>query len=125
MVRAHGFDAPALRDLLANARSNPDVVRAISTPATSRPWYQFKPLCVDNAQVADGVRFWNANAEVLERARRDFGVPESIIVALIGIESRYGRYVGGFRVIDSLYTLSFEWPKRAEYFRGELEHFLV
>jgi membrane-bound lytic murein transglycosylase B len=80
---------------------------------------------VDETQIAEGVRFWNENAEVLERARRDFGVPESIIVAVIGIESRYGRYAGGFRVIDALYTLSFELPKRAEYFRGELEQFLV
>jgi membrane-bound lytic murein transglycosylase B len=125
MVRTHGFDAPALRDLFASARLDQDVVRAISAPATSRPWYQFKPLCVDDTQIADGMRFWNENAEVLERARRDFGVPQAIIVALIGIESRYGRYAGGFRVFDSLYTLSFEWPKRADYFRGELEQFLV
>ena len=125
MVRTHDFDAQALRDLFASARSNQDVVRAISTPATSRPWYQFRPLCVDDAQIADGLRFWNENAETLERARREFGVPESIVVALIGIESRYGRYAGGFRVIDSLYTLSFEWPKRADYFRGELEQFLI
>lgn len=125
MVSVHGFDARGLRALFANARKNPDVLRAISAPATSRPWYQFKPLCVDEVQIADGVRFWNENAALLERARREFGVPEAIIVALIGVESRYGRYAGGFRVIDSLYTLSFEWPKRADYFRSELEQFLV
>jgi membrane-bound lytic murein transglycosylase B len=125
MVRTHEFDAQALRDLFAGARASQEVVRAISAPATSRPWHQFRPLCVDDAQIADGLRFWNENAEVLERARREFGVPEAIVVALIGIESRYGRYAGGFRVIDSLYTLSFEWPKRADYFRSELEQFLV
>jgi peptidoglycan lytic transglycosylase B len=125
MVRTHHFQERALRALFASARKNPDVLRAISAPATSRPWYQFKPLCVDEAQIADGVRFWNENAAVLERARRDFGVPEAVVVALIGIESRYGRHAGGFRVIDSLYTLSFEWPKRTDYFRAELEQFLV
>jgi membrane-bound lytic murein transglycosylase B len=80
---------------------------------------------VDAAQIADGLRFWNENAELLERARRDFGVPESIIVALIGIESRYGSHSGGFGVVDSLYTLSFDSRKRTGYFRGELEQFLV
>ncbi len=125
MVRTHGFDPRALRDLFGSAHLNPDVLRAISAPTTSRPWYQFKALCVDDAQIADGLRFWNENAAVLERAQRDFGVPEAIVVALLGIESRYGRYAGGYRVIDSLYTLSFEWPKRADYFRGELEQFLV
>jgi len=125
MVRTHGFDRQDLRALFEQARRNQDVMRAISVPATSRPWYKFKPLCVDAAQVAGGVRFWNENAEVLERARRDFGVPESIIVALIGIESRYGTHSGGFGVMDSLYTLSFDSHKRADYFRGELEQFLV
>jgi len=125
MVRTHGFETRALRALFANARKNPDVLRAISAPATSRPWYQFKSMCVDDVQIADGVRFWNENAELLERARREFGVPEAIVVALIGVESRYGRHAGGFRVIDSLYTLSFEWRKRADYFRAELEQFLL
>jgi membrane-bound lytic murein transglycosylase B len=114
-----------LHALFANARVNQDVLRAISMPTTSRPWYQFRPLCVDDAQITDGVQFWNDNAAVLERARRDFGVPEEIVVALIGIESRYGRYAGGFRVIDSLYTLAFESPNRPDYFRSELEQFLV
>ncbi|HTS52681.1 MAG TPA: lytic murein transglycosylase B [Burkholderiales bacterium] len=125
MVRNHGFDGQALRALLANAQPNQDVLRAISVPVTSRPWYQFRPLCVDDAQIADGVRFWNDNAASLERARRDFGVPQEIVVAVIGVESRYGRHAGGFRAIDALYTLAFEWPNRAEYFRGELEQFLV
>jgi membrane-bound lytic murein transglycosylase B len=125
MARTHGFEADALRALFANARPRQDVLRMISAPTTSRPWYQFKALCVDDAQIADGVRFWNENAALLERARRDFGVPEAIVVALIGIESRYGQYAGGFRVIDSLYTLSFLGTKRADYFRGELEQFLL
>jgi membrane-bound lytic murein transglycosylase B len=125
MVRTHDFDARSLRALFANAQPRQEIVRAISSPTTSRPWYQFKPLCVDDTQIADGVQFWNDNAALLARARRDFGVPEEIIVAIIGVESRYGRYAGGFRVIDSLYTLAFEWPNRADYFRGELEQFLV
>ena len=125
MVRMHGFEARDLRILFEHTHRNQDVVRAISAPTTSRPWHQFKPLCIDGAQIADGLRFWNENAALLSRARRDFGVPEAIIVALIGIESRYGTHAGGYRVIDSLYTLSFEGPKRANYFRGELEQFLV
>jgi membrane-bound lytic murein transglycosylase B len=125
MVRAHGFDQQDLRSLFEQAHRNEEVVRAISMPATSRPWYKFKPLVVDAAQVADGLRFWNENADVLERAQRDFGVPESVIVALIGIESRYGTHTGGFGVVDSLYTLGFDSHKRTDYFRSELEQFLV
>jgi len=125
MARMHGFDARALRALFAGAQANRDVLRAITAPATSRPWYQFKALCVDDMQVSEGVQFWHDNAALLERARRDFGVPEDIVIAVIAIESRFGRYAGGYRVIDSLYTLAFMWPNRAAYFRGELEQFLV
>ena len=125
MARAHGFDVRALRTLLAGAQPNREVLRAVAAPVTSRPWYQFRPLCVDDMQVSEGVQFWHDNAALLERARRDFGVPEDIVIAVIAIESRFGRYAGGYRVIDSLYTLAFVWPNRAAYFRGELEQFLV
>jgi len=125
MARTHGFDARALRTLFAGAQPNRDVLRAIAAPVTSRPWYQFKPLCVDDMQVTEGVQFWHDNAALLERARHDFGVPEDIVIAVIAIESRFGRYAGGYRVIDSLYTLAFVWPNRTAYFRGELEQFLV
>jgi len=125
MARTHGFDARALRTLLAGAQPNRDVLRAISAPATGRPWYQFRPLCVDDMQVTEGVQFWYDNAALLERTRHDFGVPEEIVIAVIAIESRFGRYAGGYRVIDSLYTLAFVWPNRSAYFRSELEQFLV
>jgi len=125
MARTHGFDAQALRALFAGAQANRDVLRAISTPATGRPWYQFRPLCVDDMQVTEGVQFWYDNAALLERTRHDFGVPEEIVIAVIAIESRFGRYAGGYRVLDSLYTLAFVWPNRSAYFRAELEQFLV
>src|SRR5215471_6969709 len=72
MARTHGFDARALRTLLAGAQPNRDVLRAISAPATGRPWYQFRPLCVDDMQVTEGVQFWYDNAALLERTRHDF-----------------------------------------------------
>ena len=86
---------------------------------------RFKPLFVDAGRIVNGVKFWNDNAELLARARNEFGVPEQIIVSLIGIETRYGKQVGGIRVLDSLATLAFDWPARAGFFRGELEQFLL
>jgi membrane-bound lytic murein transglycosylase B len=125
MVRTHGFDANALRELLTKVQTNSGVQRAVAAPATAKPWYEFKPLFVDEARISGGVRYWSEHAETLERARRDFGVPEAIVVALIGIETRYGRVTGSFRVIDALATLAFDVPGRKDYFRGELEQFLL
>jgi membrane-bound lytic murein transglycosylase B len=125
MVRTNGFNARELRALFAKVQPSPGVTRAIGAPSTAKPWYEFKPLFVDQARVIGGVKFWNDNAEILARARSDFGVPEGIIVALIGVESRYGRQIGRYRIMDTLTNLAFDWPSRREFFRGELEQFLL
>ncbi len=125
MARTHGFSARDLRLLFAKVQPSQDVTRAMAAPSTAKPWYEFKPLFVDQARIAGGVRFWNDNGEVLAQARNEFGVPEAIVVALIGVETRYGRNSGGFRVIDTLTTLAFDWPSRRDFFRHELEQFLL
>jgi membrane-bound lytic murein transglycosylase B len=71
------------------------------------------------------MRFWAANSASLERASRQFGIPEEFIVATIGIETLYGRNTGNFRVIDALATLAFDYPPRADFFRAELEQYLL
>ena len=125
MVQEHQLDGPALRQMFSQLKSNDGVVKAINAPATSKPWFEFKNIFVTPTRTSGGVDFWNANAEQLKRAREIYGVPEEIIVAIIGVETIYGKRTGSFRVIDALYTLAFEMPERANYFRGELEQFLL
>ena len=125
MVQAHGFDRAALHDLFAAIEPSAGVQRAISAPSTAKPWHEFRPLFVDPSRVENGVKFWNANADLLARAESRFGVPAAVIVSIIGIETRYGRYIGGFRILDALYTLAFEGERRPDFFRGELEQFLL
>src|SRR3989442_10675147 len=84
MSLKYGYDATAARELLGQARFRASIVRAISTPGTARPWFEFRRRVVDAARIEAGVRFWSENAAALERASRDFGVPEEIIVATIG-----------------------------------------
>ena len=125
MVRAHGFDAKSLRNVFAKVQTSQGVIRAITAPSTSKPWYEFKPLFVDAQRISGGVTYWNDNAELLERARKEFGVPEAVVVSVIGIETRYGKRTGNFRVMDALSTLAFDVPSRADYFKRELEQFLL
>jgi peptidoglycan lytic transglycosylase B len=125
MVQQYQMDEAALRQMFSQLKSNDGVIKAINAPATSKPWYEFKNLFVTPTRISGGVDFWNANAEQLKRAREIYGVPEEIIVAIIGVETIYGKRTGSYRVIDALYTLAFEMPERAGYFRGELEQFLL
>jgi membrane-bound lytic murein transglycosylase B len=125
MVEKHRFEAPALRRLFDQAKPRPAILRAISAPATARPWHEFRSRNVDPARIHGGVAFWREHAATLARASREYGVPEEIIVATIGIETLYGRVTGGFRVLDALTTLAFQHPPRAELFRAQLEEFLL
>lgn len=125
MVERHGFVQAELEDILGQAQYQEGIIKAISQPATARPWYAYRPVFVTPKRIAAGVAFWNTNAADLERARRDFGIPEEIIAAVIGVETFYGTQNGKHRILDSLTTLAFNYPRRAAFFRGELEQYLL
>jgi membrane-bound lytic murein transglycosylase B len=125
MVDTHGFDRRELHALFSKIRPSESVARAIAAPSTAKPWHEFRPLFVDERRISGGVQFWHEHAETLARARETFGGPEGIIVSLIGIETRYGRITGGHKVVEALSTLGFDLQNRPDYFRSELEQFLL
>ena len=125
MARDHGFDSVELGRLFADLKPNQTIIKAFNTPATARPWSYFRDLYVTQSRIDGGVAFWNANAQLLAKARETYGVPEEIIVSIIGVETIYGQYTGSFRIVDALYTLGFEVPRRSQFFQGQLEHFLL
>ena len=127
----YGWDAAALEDSLADARYLPTVARLIMPPpaGTAKNWAAYRARFVEPVRLRAGAAFWREHAAALARAEAEFGVPASIVVALIGVESIYGRQTGGFRVIDSLATLAFDFPAgrrdRSAFFRSELEQLFV
>lgn len=125
MVERHGFAQAELEDILGQAQYQQGIIKAISQPGTAKPWYAYRPVFVTPKRIAAGVAFWNTNASDLERARRDFGVPEEIIAAVIGVETFYGTQNGKHRILDALTTLAFNYPRRADFFRSELEQYLL
>ena len=127
MVEQHGFSLGELVTLFSKVRHQSGVIRAIAAPAESaqRSWQAYRSRFLNPARIEAGAQFHQRYAQALERASKLYGVPEEIIVAIIGVETVYGRNVGGYRVIDALATLAFDYPPRAEYFRGELEQFLL
>jgi membrane-bound lytic murein transglycosylase B len=126
LVADEGFDARALRRLFAQARHQPKVVAAMSRPVLSPPqWYEYAPRFLDPARIDAGVAFWREHSGALYRAGDEFGVPPEVIVAIIGVETYYGRNTGRYSVFDALTTLAFDYPRRAEFFRGQLKQFLL
>lgn len=125
MVERHGFSRPALERAFHESRFMASIIRAMDAPSTALPWHEFRARHVNDARIAGGLRFWSENAAVLERASAIYRVPAEIIVATIGIETMYGRRTGNVNVLDALTTLAFGYPRRADFFRGELEQFLL
>jgi len=125
MARTHGFNDVMLKQLFRQAKLEPAILTAIAKPAESKPWYQYRSIFLTQERVDAGVVFWRTNAWQLHEAYTDYGVSPEIIVAIIGVETFYGRNRGKYRVIDALATLAFNYPERAAFFRGELEHFLL
>lgn len=126
MSASHGFDRRDLERWFASARYQPKVVELMQRPIVEPPkWFEYAPQFLAPARVEAGVEFWKANAETLARAESDTGVPAEVVVAILGVETYYGRYTGSHRVIDALATLAFDYPRRAAFFRGELKEFLL
>lgn len=125
MVERHAFEDEYLQELFEAAELREDILEAISRPAEAKPWYEYQPIFITRSRIQGGVEFWREHADVLERAEAEYGVPAEIIVAIIGVETRYGRHAGRYRVLDSLSTLAFAYPPRSEFFRSELEHYLL
>lgn len=123
MVKKHNFDENELKKLLLNATYQDDVINAMQRPAESLPWYRYEKIFLQDARIKGGVKFWQENREVLERASQKYGVPQEIIVALIGVETFYGKHKGKYKVLDSLATLAFYYQPRARFFLQNLNNF--
>ena len=122
----HAFGRQELARLFAQARYQPRIVEAMSRPVLAPPkWYEYAPQFLSAERVDAGLEFWRSNEATLARAQRDFGVPAEVIVAIIGVETYYGRNSGSYRVFDALTTLAFDYPRRADFFRNELKEFLL
>lgn len=125
MVQQHQFKQDELVHLFREIRVKKSILNAMTRPAEGKPWSDYRPLFIEPKRIAGGVRFWALHETALKRAEAQYGVPASLIVAIIGIETFYGRNTGSYRVIDALSTLAFAYPKRAPYFRKELEQYLL
>ncbi len=121
----HNQPEKRIRAILDRAVFRPDIIQAMTRPAEKKAWHQYRPIFLTEKRIREGVEFWNTHRRVLEAVGAETGVPPEIITAIIGVETFYGRITGKHRVLDALTTLAFGYPRRAAFFRSELEHFLL
>lgn len=127
MVKQHGFDTLYLEALFTRAEKRDDVLERIKTPAESGniPWQQYHDIFIGKERIQKGKEALRTYKKELAYLEKKYGVPQEVIVAVVGVETLYGKYTGSFRVFDSLATIAFHYPRRHKFFASELEHFLL
>lgn len=125
MVKQHHFDKKQLSSVLSEAKFQPQIIESMERPYEKKTWDVYRDLFLTQQRVQAGLEFWQANQNALIEAQNKFGVPANIIVAIIGVETLYGKNQGNYRVLDALTTLAFDYPKRSEFFTKELREYLL
>lgn len=126
MVSEHSYDRRTVETVLREAQIQEGILEAIQKPAErTKEWYEYRDIFLTDERVKAGAEFWRENSDELQRISEETGVPVEILVGIIGVETFFGRITGNYRVLDALATLAFDYPPRAEFFREELEHFLL
>jgi membrane-bound lytic murein transglycosylase B len=119
-AKASGREPADIQAWLTQARYQQSVINAITRPAESKPWKDYRPIFITPTRIAQGRAFFAEHRDELLKVQAETGVPAEIIIAIIGVETSYGRVTGNYRVLDALYTLGFYYPRREEFFRSEL-----
>lgn len=123
--REAGLSESDVLATLGKAKLQQSILDAMSRPAEAKPWKDYRPIFLTEKRISDGIEFYRTNRELIERASDEFAVAPEIIVAIIGVETSYGRNVGSYKVLDALVTLAFHYPPRAKFFRGELRQLFL
>lgn len=125
-ARAQGVPEHTVMQVLRAAQPQPQIVDAMNRPAEKTlQWWEYRARMLTPARIEAGAQLWRAHKELLDQIELEYHVPAEYLVAVLGVETLYGRYMGHYRVIDALATLAFDYPPRAPYFRNELINFLL
>ncbi len=125
VVTRHAMNREQVEALLDDAERRQDIIDLMTRPAEGKPWHEYRPIFITDKRIDAGLEFWNNNEQLLAEAEKTYQVPAEVIVAIIGVETFYGRITGNHRVIDALATLAFHYPPRSKFFRSELEQYLL
>lgn len=125
MQEKHGYDSTQLLAWIEASDSQSQLFELMNRPAEKLHWYKYRKIFLTQERVDAGVKFWQENQALLGQLEQQYQVPAEILVAIVGVETYYGRIKGKSPVFDTLMTFAFDYPKRARFFKKELEQFLL
>jgi len=121
LVTEYGFDESYVAQILQTAKKQDKILQSMSSPAEfTWTWDRYRKLFLEEKRISNGKKFIRENSALFDRVENEFGVPKEIITSILGVETRYGKIMGSYRVLDSLATLGFDFPRRSKFFKTEL-----
>ena len=123
--KRYNFSKDYLTTLFKQAKYQERIIANMTHPYEQKPWYQYRDFFMTPKRINNGVAFWQMHQKIFNEAEKKYGVPASVILAIMGVETLYGERKGSYRVLDSLTTLAFHFPKRAKFFKHELTNYLL
>lgn len=125
MMTEFQFSAEQVDQAMSSATRIDRILTIMTKPAEGKQWYEYRPQFLVDSTISRGVRFKEQNSNALWRAEQQYGVPQSIILGILGVETGFGQNKGSFKTLDALATLAFGYPRRSAYFTDELANLLV
>ena len=126
LVSEHGFEKSYVIKILQSAKKQERILESMSSPAEfTWTWDRYKKLFLEEKRIINGKKFISENSALFDRVENEFGVSREIITSILGVETRYGKIKGNYRVLDSLATLGFDFPRRSKFFKSELVQFFI
>ena len=126
LVDKHGFDENYVTQILQTAKKQKKILQSMASPAEfTWTWDRYRKLFLEEKRISNGKKFIQENSALFDRVEDQFGVPREIITSILGVETRYGKIKGSYRVLDSLATLGFDFPRRSKFFKSELIQFFI
>tara|TARA_R110001599_G_scaffold64147_20_gene180378 strand:- start:22583 stop:23596 length:1014 start_codon:yes stop_codon:yes gene_type:complete len=126
LVEERGFNREQLLQVVASAERQERILEVMARPAERvKPWYEYRQIFLTEQRVSEGLAFYRAHEDTFRRVQAELGVPPEIVLAILGVETSYGRITGSYRVLDALATLAFDYPRRSAYFSRELKNYLI
>ena len=119
-----GFSQNYLNQIFSKIKRDENILALVNSPAEGKPWHKYRPIFLTEDRIRSGVGFWKRHEREIKKASKQYGVDPEYIVAIIGIETFYGRNTGKHNVLRSLTTLAMDFPQRAKFYRSELENYL-
>ncbi len=125
LIEKYQFSRTELEQIFKGVSIKRRVLVLMDTQWEAKPYYLYRPRFITRSVIKQARKKLKLHKALLDRIEAEIGVDREVVIAIWGIESRFGKNSGGFNVLQTLNTLFDAYPRRSDFFRQQLLEFLI